>query len=217
VSGQAITRLGRYKAVAVLGMAITTTGLFLLSVMDTSTTYATVIRNMMVMGVGLGLVMPVFTLAVQNAVDPRQVGVATSSIQFLRTMGGSLGAAIFGAVLANRFGPALAAAMPAEAARRLPAAVVAGLSSPQALMNPALTARLTAGTDPAALAPIIGAVRQALAGSLHQVFLAGTLVLAASLAVTFLMVDVPLRASNRLPTTPAPGEKVAVEPIGIGG
>jgi EmrB/QacA subfamily drug resistance transporter len=216
ISGQVITRSGKYKVLAVIGMLTTLAGLSLLCLMNTSTVYATVVRDMMVIGVGLGITMPIFTLAVQNAVDSRQVGVATSSIQFLRTMGGSLGAAIFGAVLANRFGPALQAAMPADAARTIPPAVLAALSTPQALMNPALAARLAATTDHAALAPIIAAIRQALAVSLHQVFLAGALVVAASAIVMFMIVDIPLRTSIHHKSTDQREDGLTVQPMVIG-
>jgi EmrB/QacA subfamily drug resistance transporter len=214
VSGQLIARMGKYRAIAVVGMATTVVGGLMLTLMTRSTSYVTVVGNMMVMGIGLGITMPVFTLAVQNAVDPRLVGVATSSIQFLRTMGGSLGAAIFGAVLANRFGPALGAAMPADAARTLPPAVLAAFSTPQALMNPATTARLASGAESTALAPIVAAVRLALARSLHEVFLAGTLVVAVSAVVTLMMVDIPLRTTNRQRSVE--GDEVAVEPVVIG-
>jgi EmrB/QacA subfamily drug resistance transporter len=193
-SGQLVSRFGKYKAIAVVGVAATGLGMFLLARMDVSTTYATVLRNMMVMGAGLGMTMPIFTLSVQNAVDIRQVGVATSSVQFLRTMGGSIGAAIFGAVLSNRFAPALQAALPPGAARALPPGTIGTLSNPQALLNPAVVARMNA--SPAA-APVLAALKRALASSLHEVFLVGAVIVAGALVVTCLLVDVPLRTSNR--------------------
>lgn len=103
-SGQVMTRRRRYKANALFGVVVTAAGLVLLAVMDEGTSYAVVLRNMIVFGVGLGATMPVFTLSVQNAVEPRDLGVATSSVQFLRSLGGSVGGAVFGAVLADRLG-----------------------------------------------------------------------------------------------------------------
>ena len=98
---------------AVSGVTVTALGMALLVLMDEHTTYNTVLRNMVVMGIGLGMPMPVFNLAVQHAVDPANVRVMTSSLQFLHSIGGSLGAAIFGAVLTNRFSPAFHEALPA--------------------------------------------------------------------------------------------------------
>jgi hypothetical protein len=184
--------------------------------MDTATTYPTVLRNMMVLGVGLGLTMPIFTLSVQNAVDIRQVGVATSSVQFLRSMGGALGAAIFGAVLSNRFGPALQAALPPDAARALPPGTLATLSNPQALMNPEVISRLSQGPAASAAAPLLTAMKHALASSLHDVFLAGTLLVAGAIVVTCMLVDVPLRTSNRLvkrDDDKRDDDSAAIEPI----
>lgn len=102
ISGQLINCWGRYQVFAIGGVALTGLGMFLLSVMTADTSYAVVIRNMVIMGVGLGSTMPVFTLAVQNAVEVHWVGTATSTVQFIRSMGGALGAAIFGTVLAAR-------------------------------------------------------------------------------------------------------------------
>lgn len=206
-SGQLVSRFGKYRLIAIVGTATMAAGMFLLARMDVSTTYTTVLGNMMVMGAGLGLTMPIFTLSVQNAVDIRQVGVATSSVQFLRTMGGSISAAIFGAVLSNRFAPAFMAALPPDAARALPPGALTTLANPQTLMNPAVMARLNA--TPAA-APILAALKRALAGSLHDVFLAGTFVVLVAFVVTFMLVDLPLRTTNR---TTASNEDGALEPV----
>lgn len=201
LSGQLVSGLGRYKAIALAGVATTVVGMLLLARMDVSTTYSTVLLNMMVIGAGLGVTMPVFTLSVQNAVDIRQVGVATSSIQFLRTIGGSVGAAVFGAVLSNRFAPAAPAALPAATARALPPGTLATLGNPQALMNPELLTRMSA--SPAGV-PVLASLKRALAVSLHDVFLAGVLLLLVALVATSMLVDVPLRTTNRV--APSDGE-----------
>src|SRR5262249_44738317 len=143
-AGQLIMRRGRYKTLGIVGVSLTTLGMLLLSRMDVATTYRSVVANMMIVGVGLGLTMPVFNLAVQNAVDPRQVGAATASMQFLRSIGGSLGAAIFGAVLASRFSGALAERMRAIDTSGLPSGLLTSLANPQVLMNPKVTAQLNA-------------------------------------------------------------------------
>jgi EmrB/QacA subfamily drug resistance transporter len=101
-SGQIITRTGRYKAFPVAGTAIAAIGMVMLSRLDarSSTLYAT--ESMFVMGLGLGLVMQVLVLAVQNAVDYAELGVATSGATLFRSMGGSLGTAALGAIFTNR-------------------------------------------------------------------------------------------------------------------
>jgi EmrB/QacA subfamily drug resistance transporter len=106
-AGFYVTHKGRYKALSVFGLVAATTGLFMLSQAGTAS-YGSVIAAMIVLGVGIGVTLPIFSLAVQNAVPPSQAGMATATIQFVRSLGGSLGAAIFGAVLSNRYAPGLA-------------------------------------------------------------------------------------------------------------
>jgi MFS family permease len=200
-AGQLMTRTGRYKSLGVSGMALTALGMFLLSRMDLTTSYSTVVANMMVVGLGLGMTMPVFNLAVQNAVDIRQIGVATSSMQFLRSIGGSLGTAAFGAIMASRYATGLEYRLTPEVTAGLPPAMLSALSNPQAMMNPQVTARIQAA-DPAVLArlqPLIQAVKGSLSASLHEVFLAATFVSVLGLICTLLLVDIPLRKSNRQP------------------
>ncbi len=200
--GQLMTRTGKYKWFAVAGTAVTTVGLFLLSRMDAHTTYATVFGNMIVMGLGLGLTMPVFNLAVQNAVEHRQVGVATSSVQFMRSLGGSIGAAIFGSVLLNFFAPALHEALPADLAAKLPPEALARFENPQLLMNPEATAQLAQSPLAAHLEPILEAVKAALASSLADVFGFGALLVLLSVGLTLFLRDIPLRKTNAVRAAP---------------
>jgi EmrB/QacA subfamily drug resistance transporter len=121
-AGFYVTRKGKYKALSVFGLVTATVGLFMLSQAGTSS-YASVIVAMVVLGVGIGVTLPIFSLAVQNAVPPSQAGMATATIQFVRSLGGSLGAAIFGAVLSNRYAPGLTAGQ--DALAEAPKAVLA--------------------------------------------------------------------------------------------
>ena len=119
-SGQIIARTGRYRVFPIVGTAVAAVGMLLLSTLDADTTTAEAALYMFVLGVGLGLVMQVLILAVQNAVPYAQLGVATSSATLFRSIGGSLGTAILGAIFANRLTDELAAALPSTpAARRL--------------------------------------------------------------------------------------------------
>ncbi|MGC5258764.1 DHA2 family efflux MFS transporter permease subunit [Gordonia sp. DT218] len=97
-SGQLISRNGRYKIYPIIGTAVFTVGLYLLSTMDETTSDVMTSVYLFVLGVGLGLVMQVLVLAVQNAVEYRDLGTGTSGATFFRTIGASVGVAVFGAV-----------------------------------------------------------------------------------------------------------------------
>lgn len=100
VSGRLVTRWGRYKIFPIAGTALMTIGAFLLSMIDASTNGWVLAGYMFVFGVGMGLVMQVLVVAVQNAVSYQDLGVATSSSVFFRMIGGSFGTAVFGAIYA---------------------------------------------------------------------------------------------------------------------
>ena len=99
-SGRLVTRWGRYKIFPILGTALMTVGAFLLSLIDASTNAWVLAGYMFVFGVGMGLIMQVLVVAVQNAVSYQDLGVATSSATFFRMIGGSFGTAVFGAIYA---------------------------------------------------------------------------------------------------------------------
>ena len=100
-SGQLITRWGRYKPFPIAGTALMVIGLFLLSRMNEQTTVFVSSLYMLVLGMGLGLVMQILVIAVQNAVDYRNLDAATSGATFFRSIGGSFGTAVFGAIFSN--------------------------------------------------------------------------------------------------------------------
>jgi EmrB/QacA subfamily drug resistance transporter len=100
-SGLLVSRWGRYKVFPVVGTALTTVGLYLMSMIGVSTGAWTMAAYMAVFGVGLGLVMSVLLVAVQNAVPYEELGTATSGATFFRMIGGSFGTAVFGAIYAN--------------------------------------------------------------------------------------------------------------------
>ena len=102
VSGQVITRTGRYKAFPIAGTAVAAAGMFMLSSLDETTGTGVAALHMLVLGLGLGMVMQVLVLAVQNAVPYEQLGVATSGATLFRSMGGSLGTAVLGAIFTGR-------------------------------------------------------------------------------------------------------------------
>jgi EmrB/QacA subfamily drug resistance transporter len=111
-SGQAITRTGRYKLFPIVGTAVMTIGLYLLSTMDPTSGQAEIFGFMFVLGLGLGMVMQVLVLAVQNAVEYSDLGVATSGATLFRSIGGSLGTAALGAIFSNRLSSQLKVVLP---------------------------------------------------------------------------------------------------------
>ncbi|HEU5132432.1 MAG TPA: MFS transporter, partial [Pyrinomonadaceae bacterium] len=102
IAGQIVSRTGRYKIFPIIGTAMVTLALFLISRMTAETTTFTTSLYMLLLGCGLGCVMQVLIIAVQNAVDYHDLGVATSNAILFRFIGGSLGTALLGAVLATR-------------------------------------------------------------------------------------------------------------------
>jgi EmrB/QacA subfamily drug resistance transporter len=112
VSGQVISRTGRYKAFPIAGTAVAGIGLYLLSSLDENTSEGVAAFHMLVLGLGLGMVMQVLVLAVQNAMPYDMLGVATSGSTLFRSIGGSLGTAVLGAIFSGRLASELAAGDP---------------------------------------------------------------------------------------------------------
>ena len=146
-SGQVITRTGRYKPFPIAGTAVMAIGLYLLSTMDASTGKQTTAAFMFVLGLGLGMVMQVLVLAVQNAVDYADLGVATSGATLFRSIGGSLGTSILGAIFANRLRNELASLLPAGAASRVGAGAQVNPKQIDALPPPLRASYLHAFTN----------------------------------------------------------------------
>jgi EmrB/QacA subfamily drug resistance transporter len=215
MGGQVISRTGRYRLVGLFGLTTTALGMFLLSRMGPDTDYPTVARNMVIVGLGLGPTMPVFTLAAQNAASMGQLGVVTSLTQFARSIGGTLGAAIFGSLLANRFGPALREALPPQIAASIPPERLAEFQNPRALLNPQASDGMREGLaqfgpqGAQAFEALLGAIRVALATSLHEMFLVGSVIVAVGAVVVLFLKEIPLKKSyGRGPASPVPAGAV---------
>ena len=173
-SGVVVGRTGKYKAFPIAGSVITGLGLFLLSRMGAETSYWLEALYMVVLGAGIGLMMQILTLIVQNTVSFADLGAATSGISFFRTLGGSFGASIFGSVYANRLSGSL------------PAAIAAGgLTDPAAASDPRALHALPAAQS----APIIGAY----ADALQHVFVSAIPVVAVALLFALALPQVAMR------------------------
>ena len=196
-AGQIMTKTERYKWLAVVGASVVTGGVVLLGTMTIDTDYTGVLVRMIVVGIGLGMTMPVFNLAAQNAVDIREVGVATSSLQFLRQLGGSVGAAIFGAIMTNRFIDSFHGALTPEVVAKVSPEALTQFENPQVLMNVAAQEQLKSGALADVLPQLLLAVKTALASSLHTLFIACAAITSLTIVATLLLKDMPLRKSNR--------------------
>ncbi|MFC7303281.1 MFS transporter [Streptomyces monticola] len=115
VSGQLISHTGHYRLYPILGGAVSSVGMWLLSRLEADTSRLDYSIWMGVLGVGIGLIMPVLILAVQNAVPTADLGTATSAHNYFRQIGGSVGAAVFGTLFADRLADALSDRVPAGA------------------------------------------------------------------------------------------------------
>ncbi|MEV6759063.1 MFS transporter [Streptomyces sp. NPDC051105] len=120
VAGQLISHTGHYRIYPVLGGALSVLGMWLLSRLEVDTPRWQYSIWMAVLGAGIGMVMPVLILAVQNSVPPADLGTATSANNYFRQIGGSVGAAVFGTLFADRLTDALHQRLPAHAGARLP-------------------------------------------------------------------------------------------------
>ncbi|MGW6549331.1 MFS transporter [Streptomyces sp. NPDC055051] len=188
VSGQLISRTGRYKAYPVIGAALAVLGMGLLSRMDIGTPRLTHSLWQAVLGTGIGLIMPVLILAVQNSARPADLGTATSAHNYFRQIGGSVGAAVFGTVFAARLDDALADRLPA----------VQNVGAQGAALPPAesITPQTVHALPPALRDLYI----QAYADAMPRIFLYLVPVLVLGLVLAFFLKEQPLVSHH----TPAP-------------
>jgi hypothetical protein len=176
LSGQIISRTGRYKVWPIAGTAIAALGLWLLSSLDETTGSGVAALHMLVLGLGLGMVMQVLVLAVQNSVSYDQLGVATSGATLFRSIGGSLGTAVLGAIFSGRLSSELADKLPAS-----------GGGVGEGGVNPAQIERLPARIHDAYIASFTDA--------LQTVSLVAAAVVVVAFLLSWLIEERPLRAT----------------------
>jgi MFS family permease len=181
-SGQFIARKGRYKVFPIVGSAVLAVALYLLSRLDSHTSHAVMYVDFFVLGFGLGLIIQVLIIAVQNSVDYKDLGAATSGATFFRTIGGTFGTSIFGAIFANRLAAELASALRGV---QLPAGFSASrLSADTSVLK----------TLPAAAQALI---LHAYSLALHPVFLAAVPLAVLAFGLAWILPEVPLRGAAR--------------------
>jgi MFS family permease len=175
-AGRTISRFGRYRPFPIVGTAVMIAGMVLLARLNVHSSTTTAALDMLVLGLGLGMVMQVLVLAVQNAVEFRVMGVATSGSILFRQVGGSIGLAIFGAIFSNSLHSKLAAYLP-------PGAHVPKTVSPAVIKK---------------LPPKLhDAYAHAVAASLHPVFVTAAVLSVVAFLLTWLLREIPLRTTSR--------------------
>jgi EmrB/QacA subfamily drug resistance transporter len=176
VAGRLMSRTGRYKVFPVVGLGLMTVGLFLLSRMDAGTSQASASLRLVVFGLGFGMVSQILVVAIHNAVERRELGIATASANLFRALGGSVGVAVFGAIFASRLNVWLPREVPAAAGR-----------------IDAQNLQASPDTLHAMPAAVQDGVAQAVAHALQTVFLVATPIAAVAMVVVLFLKEVPLR------------------------
>src|SRR5579883_3252614 len=203
-TGQLNLRLRTYKPQAVIGSILIAIGTILFARMDANVPYFVVVRNMVISGVGMGLLMPVYTVAVQNVAPRKYMGAATASTTFFRQIGSTLGVAIFGSVLLTNyhrdFGQRVPPGIPAEAME--PFYNPMRLSQFQSQLEAAF-AKIPNGA--ALLQSLYSNVRMALAHGLQLIFLTSAVVMTFAVILNVLLRNVPLKhhSAAQQPEPPA--------------
>lgn len=177
-SGQLISRRGKYRLFPIAGTAIMTVGIALLATISVDMNPRLISLYMFILGAGLGLTMQVLVIAVQNAVEHHELGVATSGVTLFRSIGGSLGTALFGAIFVNQLNGNLASNLPADVSLENLKSIE---SSPAAIAN--LPADIHAG------------VLQAYADSIQTVFIIAIPIGLVAFAASWLLKERRLRES----------------------
>ena len=200
LSGQLLSRAGgHYRLQALVGLGLMVIGVWFLSRMNLQTSNTQAVVNMVITGFGLGITMPIFTIAVQNAVPYKMLGTATSSVPFFRSIGGSMGLAIFGSVLNNRFASQFLGSIPAVVKTTIPADQLSSLAyNPQALVSVPAQVQLrdtfnVFGSQGQALYDqTLQALRQSLSSAIARVFLITLFVGIASFIICLFLKEIPL-------------------------
>jgi EmrB/QacA subfamily drug resistance transporter len=202
LGGQMTYRLRSYKVPGVLGSVLVTCGMTIFAVMDASTLRMHVVFGMILTGLGMGLLQPVYTVAVQNVAPRSQMGAATASTIFFRAIGSTVGVALFGSVLLTNYH--------AEFGRRLPPGVpqegLKYFNNPLLLVQmrsqiEALFSRYPNGLE--LMQTLMVNVRESLVHGLHLIFVSSACVMGGAVVLNLLLKNVPLRTHQAPSVEPA--------------
>lgn len=219
IGGRIVTKVS-FRAMFASGMGIMALALYLLSTMTVGTAQYTAISYIIILGLGMGLIMPTVTLAVQSAFPPQQRGVATSATQFFRSIGGTIGMTVLGVVFNNYsksimerdFFPSIPN-LQALQSGSLGAMLAKAHTDPQGmfntLLNPAILSTIPADLQQILLAPL----KTALADSLHIVFFVSSVVTIAGVLISLLLGNAGIERKSARPTAEEAGVTLFAEGI----
>jgi EmrB/QacA subfamily drug resistance transporter len=202
LSGQLNTKLKSYKTSAVTGSVLVAMGMILFARMDGSTLRWEVVRAMIIAGIGMGFLNPVYTVAVQNVAPRHQMGAATASTMFFRSIGSTLGVAIFGSLLLTNFHREFLSKIPAGT----PPEALVPFSNP--VMLPLIRDRLDAmfsqyPDGARLLQTLLLNVREGLLHGLEKIFFWSAVMTTAAIALHVMLKNVPLRGHTPEPPPPS--------------
>ncbi|MBG9791055.1 MFS transporter [Paenibacillus dendritiformis] len=204
--GQFISKTGKYKKMAIAGLLIMTFGMVLLHFMTPETAIYITVIYMCIVGLGLGISMPVFSLTIQNAVEPKQLGVATASSQLFRSLGGTIGIAVMGTVMSSHMTSKmteLGAASGASGGQMQIdpkyAESIKEVMNPQTLLDQPKLEGIMSQLPPelqTMVDNLVHMVREALSYGVTSTFLTGAIVTAVAVVLTFFLKEIPLRSAK---------------------
>jgi len=200
IGGQMISRTNSYRRIAISGLVMCLIGFLLLSQLG-SLSRAALMSELALVGAGMGTTFPVFMISVQNAFPHRILGVVTASIQFFRSIGGAVGAAVFGSFLAMRLRTHVTRILAESHAPSSDWGSI--LADPLTLLNGGGLSRFHADPVglPSAAPPVnevaLAVLKQAFGSAMQELFLLGAALLVVSLWAAFHLKEVPLRTSNQ--------------------
>jgi MFS family permease len=204
ISGQLLSRTGgHYRVQGMFGLGLMASGIFLLTRMGPGTSYAVAVVNIILTGFGLGMTMPLYTIAVQNAVPYNSLGVATSTVPFIRSIGASVGLAIFGSTMTSKFSAEfLANISPALKAVLSSSQIELLAHNPQVLVSTTSQAELkdfliqASSQGGQLFIQLQDTLKQALSTALHEIFIISLIAAGVALGVHLFIKEIPLRKEH---------------------
>lgn len=218
VAGQLISKTGKYKKMALIGLVIMTLGMVLMYFMKADTSIGYLIGYMIILGLGIGIAMPVFSLTVQNAVSPKMLGVATATSQLFRNLGGTIGIAVMGSVMSSNLAKRMTeqASANAQSAAQMDPALkekLALFANPQELLDQPKIAEAMKSLPPdlqAAFEKMLDMFRETLSSAITTTFLTGAVVAAVAVVIALFLKEIPLRsAKDKMPKAAVSGKETA--------
>ena len=208
LSGQFISKTGKYKKIGIVGLIVMTVGISCLYSMTPDTPIYLLILYLIVLGLGLGSAMPVFTLTVQNAVAPHQIGVATASSQLFRNLGGTIGIAVMGSIMSASITKKMTELAGTKGQQAIPVSAdpalaeqIALFNNPQNLLDqPKIEAALKSlpPESQVLFSKILDTVQEALSYAITTTFLVGAIMAAIAVLLTCFLKEIPLRSGKNM-------------------